>query len=485
MQRGFVLWAMRRYSFLAMEAAAILAWCVFSQCAAENETCTLVRTKERYTSFEGNSSWTNASMYLNTTESSNNTSDANSSATGTWNVSVSCSGCMLGYITDSGQVVLLSSPLAQNDTVNSSLGTTAKAYINNTNASTNKTVYTNQSLRYTLNATFGLNRTNITNISRVNAPVQVLCIPCELHAEIAWKYINATNGTNSTENVTNLTKNSVQKSVNCAPCRWARWEEVVIEVYGNQTAKNTSEQNTTANVTSKIHNISNVGNITANASAPQRQLKLVCMPGPNSELVEDRDTNETTKKNTSALVPSPLPAESSPVEIRINNTKWVDRIFDTCAFAKREHGDNFLHFECVSSKMSGAANRLGRCLESLEYCAPCPEGFSTHGDYTVLSDCVVTLAFQVLAWMAVCVTSGYTLVRSWLTLRRVYHNRLIWAGYFAPIRDTDGGKRLTSKVRNILYMVYNHDDVSCSVFHLSDILWTHPHYWICRANRSF
>ena len=127
------------------------------------------------------------------------------------------------------------------------------------------------------------------------------------------------------------------------------------------------------------------------------------------------------------------------------------------------------NFECVCDSTCGDPidiGEIGRC-QSTGLCQRCPDGWSTRGDYTMFTDCVVFEPVQTLSWLLVLFSSLAIVVLALKRSAELLQLRHLWQTYFSTLATADQDHdpedvpvAVTASLacQNIFYLVWKHDD---------------------------
>jgi len=97
------------------------------------------------------------------------------------------------------------------------------------------------------------------------------------------------------------------------------------------------------------------------------------------------------------------------------------------------------NFECVCDSTCGDPidiGEIGRC-QSTGLCQRCPDGWSTRGDYTMFTDCVVFEPVQTLSWLLVLFSSLAIVVLALKRSAELLQLRHLWQTYFSTLATAD------------------------------------------------
>jgi len=173
-------------------------------------------------------------------------------------------------------------------------------------------------------------------------------------------------------------------------------------------------------------------------------------------------------------------------KIKYDETNFEWKRASVCGslkFAGFSSLDSLLSFECVCDRTCGmpkdnednelefAQNEIGRCVN--RKCLRCQDGWSSRGDFTMLTDCVVYEPVQTLFWGCVIITSLVTLFFSGRRSYDLFRLRSIWRSYYSTVSD-DQKDAVTGVVdedyaaspvgtatlhcQDVFYLVWKHDD---------------------------
>jgi Ca2+-binding EF-hand superfamily protein len=127
------------------------------------------------------------------------------------------------------------------------------------------------------------------------------------------------------------------------------------------------------------------------------------------------------------------------------------------------------NFECVCDISCGKkeyVGEIGRCTTSGN-CQRCDDGWSTRGDYTMFTNCVVFEPIQTLCWIGVIASSLVTLIFSIRKSYEIFRLRKLWMTYFATIspdhrddlpEDIPLSVKISIVFQDIFYLLWKHDD---------------------------
>ena len=149
---------------------------------------------------------------------------------------------------------------------------------------------------------------------------------------------------------------------------------------------------------------------------------------------------------------------------------WTTTVCGSMEFAGFNINDGH-YFECVCDSTCGIEHygqSLGRCV--LDQCNVCQNGWTSRGDYTMFTNCVVYVPIQTACWSVVIFTSIVILYFSFDRAYQLYNLRHLWRTYYATIsnenKDQLGGDdddvpisvAASMHCQDMFYLVWRHDD---------------------------